>query len=366
MSLFEDERPKTGTSSKDSEGGGMDSISSRFSQRSKQLADEATKAAEEETALLRYIVATQGPDMLAAASEWNFVNTDSRLTTKCWYRSSTSEYYWGNEPPLLPVRGSTGAGSSGVGGDGGGDIGDGDTEVTQSLTFTDRAAGEAWLKTQDLTLLLVRAKKYRNIGPWQQLQAAPLSENECGSFSAETTGDSATTSNITTGSSTGLRAGIDRSPSRLENGSLQDRQIATSGARAGAEATVDGAASQSLPAFTFFYHPETGDVRWSLSPRSVLATPRTPRREASRARLAAQQQQQQQGVEQPINDELSLAVGRSLEGSDTEDGSWELVEDGDMVFYYNKRLGISSWEPPPEWDCNGGSFEGEGRGMVGG
>ncbi|CAN0188535.1 unnamed protein product [Ectocarpus fasciculatus] len=107
-----------------------------------------------------------------------------------------------------------------------------------------------------------------------------------------------------------------------------------------------------------------GEARWCLSPRSaLLATPRTPRREASHARLAS-------AGAQGWDSENTSGIGGSAEQSfaavdsgasalttgDSKDDSgdgWEVVEDGDMVFYYNERLGISTWEPPPGWTQGG-------------
>lgn len=359
ISLFEDQataRPGTSNFSDDSEadrfGSGIDTISSRFRQRFRQLADEAAQAAEEEARVLRVVAATHGAEMLAAASEWMYVSTDSRLApTKCWYRASTSEYFWGNDPPLLPRLDTTLPGDSG-GGSGrdvdGVRIGDG-AGGDPGVGFADRAAGEAWLKTQDSMTLLLRSETLRDIGPagWRQLRAAALPDDRGGLTPAAAAADLATVSTMTADSAAGRNLHSHGGQSHQDNDLVREQQE-------GAVANVAVVGSSSgLPAFTFFHHPETGEVRWSLSPRSALATPRTPRREASRARLVTCQQELQ-GSGRSGNDEDALAAGGSLSHSNSENDGWELVEDGDMVFYHNRKLGTSTWEPPPGWAEGGG------------
>ncbi|CAN0325015.1 unnamed protein product, partial [Pylaiella littoralis] len=418
------------------DGGGVASISDRFRQRLVELTGEATLAAEEEEKFLRYVAANiatitaaayndvetdnsssgyrveadaDGTDKalaFAAAREWTFVGTDKRLLSspgaatkhKCWYHAGTSEYFWGDNPPLLglllhcgdgasqkesnarPPIGSDGRGGSDHSfGDSGGVVGEvvggdllaagatGTLHPVLGLIFSDRASGEAWLKTQDLGPLLANSVRVCDIGPagWCQLRAAVPSHCTCAGgrgncdcpvYAAGCTGP-ATMSTVTEDSAAVLAAGrsrtVDGNPTTLPD---------------------DGDSSVSLTFFTFFHHAETGGVRWCLSPRSaLLATPRTSRREASCARqLSAaaayehverhqehgsgwdgpertENELDQPGGVAPDGGKVALADDTSGDLSGNGRDDWEVVEDGDMVFYYNKRLGVSTWEPPPGW-----------------
>lgn len=339
MSLFEDKttpRPGTPDDSTDSEAEfAVDSVSNRFAQRYKKLTKDAARAAEEEAGLLRYVAATQGADMLASAGEWSFVSTDTRLAnTKCWYRRSTSEYFWGKVPPLRA------AGDVRVSEDVVGDSAkSGGTSTVPRCGFADRAAGEAWLKTQDLSLLMARGEKVRDIGSagWRQMQA-PLPEDALVAVLATA---STVSANLPTPTSEGV-SGIqvsERVANRKDVISPKEGQQTAVGRDGG------------VTSFTFFCNAEMGELRWCLSPRSALATPRTPRREAALAKLSEHQHQEQGNELGGVGtDEVSVA-GESLAEGDLGN-EWEMVEDGDMVFYYNKRLEISSWEPPPGYMQN--------------
>ncbi|CAB1113691.1 unnamed protein product [Ectocarpus sp. CCAP 1310/34] len=338
---------------------------------------------------------------LAAAREWRFVSTDSRFSlpspgttkNKCWYREKTSDYFWGGNPPLLGLlpffpenveshEGNPGssAGRSGGGGSVGthstlgneGVVAGGTAEggagppdavavvhPELGLVFVDRASGEAWLKTQDLGLLLKRSEKVCDIGRagWCQLKAAVPSETAFAAVAED---------GIVRGAgSTSKKGGTVKGPL----GVIPRAATAATTAEVGGAATAGGAvpdASRSAgsstprPLFTFFHHAQLGEARWCLSPRSaLLATPRTPRREASHARLAsagAQGWDSENTSGVGGNDEHSFAatgLGASAfttvhSNGESGDG-WEVVEDGDMVFYYNERLRISTWEPPPGW-----------------
>lgn len=471
----------------DDGGGGVASIGDRFRQRLVELTGEATLAAEEEERFLRYVAANiatitaaayndvetdnsssgyrveadaDGTDKalaFAAAREWTFVGTDKRLLSspgaatkhKCWYHAGTSEYFWGDNPPLLglllhcgdgasqkksnarPPIGSDGRGGSDHSvGDSGGVVGEvvggdlpaagatGTLHPVLGLIFSDRASGEAWLKTQHLGPLLAKSVRVCDIGPagWCQLRAAVPSHCTCAEgrgncdcpvYAAGSTGP-ATMSTVTEDSAAVLAAGRSRSGIGIcgvgSNGSgdcendepgRDDRMAKTATTTAAAAAAKvgerestaviavdgkpttlpdDGDSSVSLTFFTFFHHAETGGVRWCLSPRSaLLATPRTSRREASCARqLSAaaayehverhqehgsgwdgpertENELDQPGGVAPDGGKVALADDTSGDLSGNGRDDWEVVEDGDMVFYYNKRLGVSTWEPPPGW-----------------
>ena len=496
ISLFE--RPGTGRSSRlsseededeDGGGGGADSISGRFRQRLVELTGEANLAAEEEARFLRHVEANMAaittaaeaiaPDngasgsgtskggnigtrkrevgigkagaegpyealALAAAREWRFVSTDSRLRrsssispggsannnpkpARCWYRAETREYFWGDNPPLVglflrlgddwPWKKDKNRPNDARGDDSqsatGSSLGfriseDGETAPTGvvhpelGLVFEDRASGESWLKAQDLELLLARSEKLRDVGPagWGQLRAgggdvptavASTVEPAVPSGSSVATAASAmTVPGAASGTEAAAGSGGNNSHAGGNNLARDDRQAAAANAGAGAGPEADHtvaqtdppAASQARkgaalvhvhssggppPQFTFFHHPDMGEVRWCLSPRSaLLATPRTPRREAAEARneaaaaaaaaaadhgeLQPQQGWYEEGTEER-NDDVGDGTLALVEAAAS--GDWEVVEDGDMVFYYNKSLGISTWEPPPGWEESG-------------
>lgn len=496
ISLFESRdsamnRPGTGNSSRlsggedddDDDGSGrVASIGDRFQQRLVDLTGEATTAAEEEERFIRFVTANittiiaaghndgesnrsgggsneggaDGADKvlaLAAAREWRFVSTDKRLLLpspgtatkqKCWYHANTSEYFWGNNPPLLgllrragdgalrknstpqPVRGSDshdGRRQSALVGDiVSGDVGvagpTGTVHPEFGLVFPDRASGEAWLKTQDLGPLLATSVRVCDIGPagWCQLRAAVPSHctvargrgNGDSLVSAEYSPAQIAMSTVTRNSAevaaagkdrvdVGIRVGRSADSGRSDNNEpVHDNRITkttttaaekvaeeTQAAAAAEDSTPitspdDGGSSLPLSSFTFFHHFETGEVRWCLSPRSaLLATPRTSRREASYARrlsaaaayehierqqphgwgqdgsAGAESEFEQPGVVAPDGGTLVSVDGASGVSSGNGEDDWEEVEDGDMIFYYNKRLGVSTWEPPPEWEQRG-------------
>eukprot|EP00752_Nemacystus_decipiens_P012503 g11074.t1 len=365
---------------------------------------------------------------LAAAREWRFVSTDSRFQSpspgaannhyskkiKCWYRAESSEYFWGDHPPLLgllpglnsaahlvhhkPLPQTSGSGDSdhhrvgrghpfeavdatvgiagrGVSSDGGeaGKIGTVQFQVHPrfGLVFADRAAGETWLRAQDAGALLATSKKVCDVGPagWRQLRAP-----------GERGGGRDEDDDADPAGSIGLTAADASSSGAVSTMTENSGSAADAGAPANATATVGAepveeneTASRdvppSLPPFTFFHHAETGDLRWCLSPRSALRTPRTPRREAYHTAAtvkdaAASAEDSQQlgwdggGAEAPngVFCDSSGAVPTADEddgvlvlASSNSSDSWEVVEDGDVVFYYNRKLGVSSWEPPPGW-----------------
>eukprot|EP00903_Cladosiphon_okamuranus_P017882 g16455.t1 len=359
---------------------------------------------------------------LNAAREWRFVSTDSRLQSspspltkksKCWYRAETSEYFWGSHPPLLGLlprlnlaglpsgkqapqpssAGSVGGYKSGfasslseTGDDTPGGVERGaDGEPVPllpgtvhprfGLIFPDRASGEAWLRTQDVGALLMRAEKVCDIGPsgWRQLRARGGGDDGGGDDDPA--------------SSTALVAAGLGSVASATVSAVTENSVGSAPATATAPTAVTpvgeapGSASKDVafpPPFTFFHHAETGDVRWCLSPRSALKTPRTPRREAYHAAAAAAagaaEDRDQQGWDgdgapgagggfddssggKRTADDDALALA-SVDSGD----SWEVVEDGDVVFYYNRKLGVSSWEAPPGWaeTASQGQFYGAG------
>ena len=356
---------------------------------------------------------------LASAREWRFVSTDSRLQSpphgspsnakksKCWYRAESSQYFWGNHPPLLGLlprltltepppgrhkllpsaavggghqhelgRGSpseagdagtcttttaTGGKRSSDGGHGAGPLaGAVQFHPRFGLVFADRAAGESWLKEQDAGALLARSQKVCDVGPagWRQFRARGISD-----------GDPASSTALAATAGQGISTSGTVSAMTENSGSAAAVETAGAGGASsvGENRTASKNGAPPLPPFTFFHHAETGDVRWCLSPRSALKTPRTPRREAYHATAAAagaavEEHQQQDwggygaeevdgggfdessgGAEQTTDDGALALVS-----SDSGD-SWEVVEDGDVVFYYNRKLGVSSWEPPPGW-----------------
>ena len=400
MSLFEDQEKgdaRPGTPSTSARSGldadtfddGVDSIGSRFTRLHSQLTDKATQAAEEEARMLRYVEATQGGGMLAAASEWTFVSTDSRLSrARCWYRARTSEYFWGKIPPLgsffqaaAAASGKDSDGNAGCSAVVGGKVG-GVGPGGQAVTFTDRAAGETWLKTRDIPSLLETSEVVCGIGPagWRQLQATLLPDNDLAS--QLTTGspedhNSNAVPNTASNSATGEKmdalggsdsAGQESSPHHRLGGvaptdvtSVENVANVPNAASVASATSVRVAsvtlASCSVPSFTFFHHAEMGQVRWCLSPRSALATPRTPRREASLLGLAALDNQGKgedgDGEENLRSSEAALGAAGTSWDNHSGDNEWEVVEDGDMIFYYNRLSGTSTWDPPPGWEQSG-------------
>lgn len=279
ISLFERHEEELSRQDESSNRGDEISVgSSRFSRHLRQLT-EASHAVEQEAQLLRYVAANRGEEMLEAAREWTFVSTDSRLitSTKCWYRRSTSEYYWGDDPTLCPPKGGFSIEEAKVDGDG---MTDKRTRLEHlpQCGFPDRAAGEAWLKGQNLTKLLDRSERVCNIGPagWQQCRSSlpPKERGNCHALNEAE--DSA--SLLTAGETTGIA--LDETVA----GSSIDR-------RHESELVLQEPTVEAVPTdpifFTFFYHAETGEARWCLSPRTALKTPRSPRREKSWTRLAA-------------------------------------------------------------------------------
>lgn len=373
MSLFDgsapNTRPSTGTtedSMADRFDGPADSIGSRFSQRYKELTRRATEAAEEEARLVRYAAATQNADMITAAGRWTFVTTDRCLEpTKCWHRASTSEYYWGDIPPLLRPHGlrdaNTGE-SLGVGEDAAGEKGIHTDVRDTGLGFPDRAAGESWLKGQDATLLLVRSEAVRKIGQagWRQLQAPPLHVDATPTPALEAeAAESSPMSTVSAGSITETKSAADGEISLRENGGHGSEEPVSPPGH-GLGLGIGGGAG-CLPSFTFFHHAEKGEIRWCLSPRSALATPRTPRREVSRDWPGSSHQEQSGGGQSPSEQDGAVTLGaddRDRGDDSGSDSAWEVVEDGDVIFYYNRRLGISSWEPPPGWVHDGDDIHG--------
>ncbi|CAM9152240.1 unnamed protein product, partial [Laminaria digitata] len=381
MSLFEDPKDKQtarpGTPGASTTTGfdadtfddGVGSIGSRFAQLYGQLADKATHAAEEEAGMMRYVEATTattqgGGDMLAAASEWTFVSTDSRLSrARCWYRARTSEYFWGNIPPMLSAAkspaaardtdsGGNAGGTSGGGGGGGVDPG------RAVVGFPDRAAGEAWLKTQDIPSLLEKSETVRGIGPsgWRQLRAAPPLPDNDGTASQLTISAEEANSSLGGGGA----------PTDLASPTSLTSLTSVASVANAAEVATETRALCSSPSFTFFHHAEMRQVRWCLSPRSALATPRTPRRQASLSRLATYNPREDIEDEENLeNSDVTLVPGGSswdshsgvaggtLRDNNPGDNEWEVVEDGDMVFYYNRISGTSTWDPPPGWEQSG-------------
>lgn len=400
MSLFED-RPKgdsrPGTPNTSAGSGfdadtfddGVDSIGSRFTKLHGQLTDKATQAAEEEAGMLRYVEATQGGDMLAAASEWTFVSTDSRLSrARCWFRARTSEYFWGKIPPLDSVaqaptvtRGKDSDGNAGYSAIVGGKVG-GIDPGGQAVSFTDRAAGETWLKTQDIPSLLERSETVCSIGPagWRQLRATLLPDNALASQSTNVSAEDhnsttvlTTASNSATGKSLDAlggadSAGQDCNPHHQPNGIaptdvanvrnvVNVANVANVASVASVRVASASPASRRVPSFMFFHHAEIGQVRWCLSPRSALATPGTPRGEFSLSGLAAHNNRRDEedgdGEENLRSSEAASGAAGTSWDNHSEDNEWEVVEDGDMIFYYNRVSGASTWDPPPGWEHNG-------------
>ncbi|CAM9288359.1 unnamed protein product [Ectocarpus sp. 13 AM-2016] len=342
---------------------------------------------------------------LAAAREWRFVSTDSRFSlpspgttkNKCWYRAKTSDYFWGGNPPLLGLlpcfpenlgshEGNPGssAGRSGgavgthstlgnegvvAGGTAEGGAGPPDAVAVvhpeMGLVFVDRASGEAWLKTQDLGLLLSRSEKVCDIGRagWCQLKAAVPSDT---AFAAV-----AEYGIVRGGGGTSKEGGTVKGPlGDIPRTATPATAAEVDGAATAGEEVPDaarsGGSSTPRPLFTFFHHAHMGEARWCLSPRSaLLATPRTPRREAFHARLAsagAQGWDPEDTSSVGGNDEQSFAAtGLGASASTTGHSNGESGDGWDMVFYYNERLGISTWEPPHGW-AQGGSQEISGAG----
>lgn len=384
--MFEDKmrgRPAAGFQSNGDEedgerfDGGVDSISSRFSLRHQQLTENATLAAEEEAKLIHHLEATQGADAVNLAREWRFVSTDRRLVpAKCWYHAASCQYFWGDRPPLLPAQALQGRSTSddvnGVGEDGldgRNNGGAGTFEVGGALDFADRAEGEAWIKTQNGTLLSERSVTVRDIGPfgWKQLQTMPPSAGADDNSFHGVLHDS-----IATGLSPALPADVlssngvkEHEEPLADHGSVSranGSHTCSQGLRSTSEEGSNVAAMPfplSLSSFTYFRHPMSGEIRWCLSPRSALATPRTPCREAVRSDPAAYPEYQQYDDSDSLRlindgDELTQSLGVDTSGTlsysaeNASDNEWEVVKDGDLVFYYNRKMGISSWEPPLE------------------
>ena len=316
MSLFEDTslRSPSLEDSFNDEVGDPESTSARFSRRLRQLTEEASHAAEEEASLLqRLAAAARGEGIISAAQEWTFVSIDrSQLPpAKCWYRRSTSEYFWGDDPTLHPTArnpssvrrnaavesgGRTGAGGGPAvaerGGSGGSLSGGGDP----ARGFLDRASGEVWLKSQDLDALLGRSETVRDIGPfgWRQVRSflpcdhddEEIHSHHRGQTAACAKGGSAvlssrTTAAATAGGGVSTPGGVNASGNQRDprQGGLevvvQGRPIEAA-VVVGSEATTSGATTTPLFTLTFFHNAELGEARWCLSPRTALKTPRTP------------------------------------------------------------------------------------------
>lgn len=474
ISLFEDcggtKRPGTGNSSKlsfaddddDGDGvGGADSVGGRFRQRLVDLTKEAALAAEEEEKFLRYVAANaaalvgdtgdnarvvkDGTDSdvrrerfaLAAAKEWRFVRTDASFVVpspgadvkkKCWYHSVTSEYFWGDHPPLLALFrlqigddlqwhegeriASAGNGRIGASNSGGSDLGGGSTLAGSGgpcrgvepvatlhpkfgLIFADRASGEAWLKAQELSLLLEKSEKVCDLGPagWCQLKAVVPSSVPVAGGAIDnriSPNPTALTNDLGGNSCSGPAVpalkgdGHGRQVSRGRDSDTESgREVGQHPGSSVEVVRVDEAAAAQAPAvldaeitlpnegpsmpchfFTFFHRAETGEVRWCLSPRSALpATSDTAGREASHAGLTSHDQsdgwtgQSMAGDEQGFAQATTAADRQALAFTSSDNSvfsgdsdGWKVVEDGDMVFYYNQKLGVSTWEPPPGWD----------------
>lgn len=212
--------------------------------------------------------------------------------------------------------------------------------------MSDRAEGENWLQRQDISSLLRESETLRDIGPagWCQLRVsiAPESPRDV----AEGAILSASASKFTTDTEPGTAANSAITlTGKASTGKLNPENPAQDAP--GTPILESGGKSGTTPSaaqpfcLTFFYNRKTETVRWSLSPRSALETPRTPRREAYRANHNASLDS---------NLRVSEVDGAEEAGSGTD---WERVEDGDMVFYYNRSMGISSWEPPAAWDVGG-------------
>lgn len=181
------------------------------------------------------------------------------------------------------------------------------------------------------------------------------------------TADAAAASSEHEGGATGRNSkpeegGHLKNPPRSEETSAED----FSPSSATATATVASAVTTN-PTYlelTFFHNPTTYDVRWSLSPRSALETPRTPRREAihretisSTAAGTSTDESYRDAEDVRADDRLGEPLGGQSGGSGS---GWKLVEDGDVAFYFNRTTGISTWEPPPGWNVPAGEHGGGG------
>lgn len=280
ISLFE---PHEGELSRQDEsshrGDGVSVGSSRFSHHLRKLTKEASHAVEQEAQLLRNVAANRGEKMLEEAREWTFVSTDSRLitSTKCWYRRSTSEYYWGDDPTLCSPTGGFSFEEAKIDGDGMTDERTRSERVPQ-CGVPDRAAGEAWLKGQNLTKLLDMSERVCNIGPagWQQRRSF-LPPKETGDCRALNDAEDST-SLLTAGKTAELASDETVAGSAIDHPHESELVLQ--------EPSVEAVPIDPI-FFTFFYHAETGEARWCLSPRTALKTPRSPRREKSWTKLAA-------------------------------------------------------------------------------
>lgn len=258
------------------------------------------------------------------------------------------------------------------------------------INFADRAEGEAWLQQQDALDLLHKAEAIREIGltGWRQLRAtvAPesndvhLATSGAASFksfvppAANTTaglvGAAATISTnvprVMAGRVAGDAENGTRSDRRRPNGKNHDtlQEVAGHKTSGKEESTgevpipnlVTARSPSRAPAptsftFTFFHMFGTDEIRWSLSPRSALKTPPTPRREAYRAKITANIVANNPSDSFGTGAVTGIVSGDSvLSGKASRGTGWELVEDGNVVFYYNRNIGISSWEPPVGWE----------------
>lgn len=257
---------------------GTEGIGSRFRQRLGLLTAEAFREAEDEARSLRLSAAEadrasrvsageqgQLPSHANQCDSWKQVTIGGReehTSPSCWFNTSSSEYYWGNDPPgSFPVFISGDVPSSSLQSRSNDETQAKNNDASDSSTFSfrDRASGEAWLKRQDIPALLSQSEVVQRIGPagWQQMRVRSSTTSSPdraldGGFSRSTPGGRA-------------KANIDEQATHeaIDYVHEQDMHAATrsSEALASPSTTLTEAEMRRPQAITFFYHAETREAR---------------------------------------------------------------------------------------------------------
>lgn len=282
MSLFEHSEggegsPPQGASSTSPDGAGdylhgdhgTEGIGSRFRQRLTLLTAEAFREAEDEARSLRLSAAdADGASRLSAGEQggsWKQVTTgggEEHTSPSCWFNTSTSEYYWGNDPPgssAVSISGDEPYSSFRSRPNDETQAKNNDAGDSSTFSVRDRASGEAWLKRQDITALLSRSEVVQTIGPagWQQMRVRPstASSPDCaldGGFSRSTAGGKATATSAEQATQEAIDAVHE-----------QDMHAVTRSSEAlvSPSTTVTEAERRRPQAITFFYRAETREAR---------------------------------------------------------------------------------------------------------
>lgn len=265
LSLFESDgggssRPGTCDSSLQDGGRGTcggefddaDGVSIQYRQRLEQLTAEAVKEAEVEAQSSRLSAddaegtgawdegskGQREPAINDAA--WRRIALDDRLgpnTPPCWYNIATSEYHWGDNPPVqirkIPL------------------------DRMRLYIPAHRVDGEAWLKRQDVDEILRRSQAVRDIGSagWRQLTVPRLAFLTLGPDAGTDNTKSATNAVSTT---------TTRNVENDDNGGVDQHHLLSEGDDNVQQTTglPQGEARDKFPqCLTVFHHATTGELR---------------------------------------------------------------------------------------------------------